>query len=234
MHDITPFLDARDTAEAIRGRLFAYPDIEPEKTALVIVDMQNVFCAPGQLVEVPMAREIVPNINRLAAAARASGMTVVWLRETLGTDAEQGWPIFFRFGMREDQQADFNAAMSPGSEGHQIYPDMEVEDGDLIINKRCFSAFAPGSSPLDQVLRERGIHAVIIAGTVTNVCCESTARDAYFLNYRIIFGSDLTAALSDEEHNATLKNMHYFFGDVRSTDDILDALKHNEHRFVEG
>jgi ureidoacrylate peracid hydrolase len=232
MHDIQPFLDARGRTEAVRGRMFAYPNIEPEKTALVIVDMQNVFCAPGQLVEVPTTREIVPNINALTRAARASGMTVVWLRQTLGEDAEQGWPIFFRFGMLPEQRETFNAAMTPGGEGHEIYPELTVADGDLVMNKRCFSAFAPGSSAIDNALRERGIHSLIITGTVTNVCCESTARDAYFLNYRQIFTSDATAAFSDEEHNATLLSMHSFFADVRSTGEILDALKHNEHRFA--
>ena len=233
MHDTQHFLDARGRAEELRGRLFAYPNLEPEKTALVIVDMQNVFCAPGALVEVPEAREIVDNINALTTAARAAGMSVVWLRHTSDKDTEQGWPVFFKFGMTPDRKQAYLDEMSPGSDGHQIYSGLTVEDSDLVVDKRRFSGFAPGSSTLDTVLRERGIDTVIITGTLTNVCCESTARDAYFLNYKIIFGSDSTACLSDEEHNASLMNMHYFFGDVRSTDDILTALRHNEHRFAE-
>lgn len=233
MHDIQPFLDVRDRAEAIRGRLFAYPELEPTKTALVIVDMQNVFCAPGGLVETPQARDIVPNINALTAAARAAGMAVVWLRQTLDEKAEQGWPIFFRFAMTPERKDGYLKAMRPGTQGHEIYSELTVEPTDIIINKMCFSGFAPGSSTLDTVLRGKGIDSVVIAGTLTNVCCESTARDANFLNYRIIFGSDITACLSDEEHNASLIAMHNFFGDVRSTEDILNALKHNEHRFRE-
>ncbi|WP_321389547.1 isochorismatase family cysteine hydrolase [Emcibacter sp.] len=233
MHDIQAFLDVRGRAVDIRGRLFAYPELEPEKTALVIVDMQNVFCAPGALVEVPEARDIVPNINSLTTAARAAGMPVVWLRHTSDKDTEQGWPVFFRFGMTPDRKDAYLDAMSLGAEGHQIYSGLEVADSDLIVDKRRFSGFAPGSSTLDTVLRERGIDNIIITGTLSNVCCESTARDAYFLNYGIIFPSDANACLSDDEHNATLVNMHSFFGDVRSTDDILTALQHNEHRFAE-
>lgn len=232
MHNTDAFMKGKDRAKEVRGRLFAYDRLEPAKTALVVVDMQNVFVEEGQLVEVPEARDIVPNINALAAACRAAGMTIVWIQHTLDKDAEQGWPVWFRFAMTPEDKARFKAAMAPGTDGHKLYPDLDVRDGDLTVYKRRYSAFVQGSSVLDIELRQRGIDSVIITGTLTNVCCESTARDAYFLNYNVLFASDGTACLSDEEHNATLLAMHNFFGDVRSTQEIVEALKNNEHRFA--
>jgi ureidoacrylate peracid hydrolase len=108
-----------------------------------------------------------------------------------------------------------------------------VHQNDIKVCKHQYSAFAPNSSMLDSILRKRGIDTLIIAGTLTNVCCESTARDAFFLNYRIVFLNDGTACLSDEEHNATLVSIHNFFGDVRSSSDVLKALQTNTGAFPE-
>jgi ureidoacrylate peracid hydrolase len=99
-----------------------------------------------------------------------------------------------------------------------------VRSSDLIIDKTRFSAFLPGASTIDAVLRARGIDTVVIAGTLSNVCCESSARDAMMLNYRLVFVSDANAALTDAEHNATLNNMVSVFGDVRGTDEVLALL----------
>lgn len=91
--------------------------------------------------------------------------------------------------------------------------------------KSRFSAFLQGSSDLDEQLRRRGVDTVLITGTVSNVCCESTARDAMMLNYRTIFVSDANATRTDEEHNATLGNMVMCFADVASTEEVLRQLE---------
>ena len=77
---------------------------------------------------------------------------------------------------------------------------------------------------MHQILQDRGIDTLIVTGTVTNCCCESTARDAMQLNYKVIFVSDGNAALSDAEHNATLNNMCALFADVMSTEEVVSAL----------
>jgi ureidoacrylate peracid hydrolase len=82
----------------------------------------------------------------------------------------------------------------------------------------------PGSSGLDTELRSRGIDTVLITGTATNVCCETSARDAMVLDYRVIMLSDANATWTDEEHAATLNNFLLFFGDVMSTDDAIARL----------
>ncbi len=93
------------------------------------------------------------------------------------------------------------------------------------MNKHRFAAFIPGTCDLHQLLQDRGIETLIISGTLTNCCCESTARDAMQLNYKVIFVSDANATLTDAEHNATLNNMCALFADVMSTAEVVDALR---------
>ena len=234
MHKTDKFEAQKARAIDVRGKLFAFETIDPERSALVVVDMQNVFCAKGQVVEVPEARDIVANVNELAAAFRARGMPVVWLQQTYDQDMDDGWNLWFDVMAPGDRKDAIVANMSRGTEGHELYPELDVQDGDIKVCKHQYSAFAPNSSMLDSILRKRGIDTIVIAGTLTNVCCESTARDAFFLNYRIVFLSDGTACLSDEEHNATLVSIHNFFGDVRSSSDVAQALKNNRGAFPTG
>jgi ureidoacrylate peracid hydrolase len=95
---------------------------------------------------------------------------------------------------------------------------------DLKVNKNRFGAFVPGSSNLHEILQARHIDTLIITGTATNICCESTARDAMMMNYKVIFVSDGTATFNDEEHNATLGTMLAMFADVMSTDEVVGCL----------
>jgi ureidoacrylate peracid hydrolase len=95
MHKIDTFKAVMGRAVEVRGKLFAFDKLDPARTALVVVDMQNVFVARGQVVEVPEARSIVANINELAAAFRAHGMAVVWLQQTYDQDMDDGWNLWF-------------------------------------------------------------------------------------------------------------------------------------------
>src|SRR4029079_15836999 len=116
------------------------------------------------------------------------------------------------------------AAFADGSYGHSLWPELEVLPGDIRVKKTRFGAFVPGSSDLHEVLADRNIDTVIITGTATNVCCESTARDAMMMNYKVIFVSDGTATHNDEEHNATLGIMLAMFADVMTTDEVVVRL----------
>src|SRR4030095_3323424 len=101
---------------------------------------------------------------------------------------------------------------------HELWATLDVRVEDLIVEKNRFSAFIQGSSNLAEVLRARGLDTILVTGTVTNVCCESTARDAMMLNFKTIMVSDGNAAVTDEDHNAALANFYLTFGDVMSTD----------------
>jgi ureidoacrylate peracid hydrolase len=202
-----------------RGKLNRYDEIVGPQTALVVIDLQNVFMQPGAAVEVPTAREIVPNVNRLAAAMRAVGGKVVWVQMTLN-DQEQSWSVFFEGERRREAFRQ----MQRGSHGHALYETLDVKADDLIVEKRRYSAFIQGASNINSILRGFGIDTVLITGTLTNVCCESSARDAMMLNYKVVFVSDANAALSDAEHNATLGTILRVFGDVATTDESIARL----------
>jgi ureidoacrylate peracid hydrolase len=224
MHKIEIPSWAVERAMARRGRLHPFDDLDPTRTALVVVDLQNGFMAPGQPAEVAQAREIVPNVNRLARATRAAGAS--------GVDPEHDYPrerkllVGLVRPFRPRGMGTTNAAgLYPRRFRPCPYPELEVAEGDLQVRKTRFSALIQGSSDLDAVLRARGIDTLIIVGTATNVCCESTARDAMMLNYKVFFVSDGNACRTDEEHNATLVSLMVMFADIRSTDETVTLLQ---------
>ena len=108
--------------------------------------------------------------------------------------------------------------------GFALWPGLDVKPDDLIVDKTRFGAFVPGSSELHEILQARGIDTLIITGTATNVCCESTARDAMQMNYKVIFVADGNATNTDAEHNATLNNMAALFADVMTTQELVGFL----------
>lgn len=191
--------------------------VAAERTALVVIDMQNHFLAPGSGGETPPARAIVPAVNRLAAALRDAGGLVVWVRTLFTEAALLTIPHFHRVLLTPERFAARSAALAEDAEGSALWPGLDVRDGDLIVGKTRYSAFIQGASDLDAILRARGIEAVLIAGTMTNACCESSARDAMMLNYRTTMVHDACASLRDDEHAAALINFYLFFGDVADT-----------------
>jgi ureidoacrylate peracid hydrolase len=185
--------------------------------------MQNHFVAEGFPVEIPIAREIVPAINRLAGTMRASGGQVVWI-QTTATGALEHWGNHHRYNLGPERAAIRLASLDESAEGFRLYPALDVQAGDLRVKKIKYSAFIAGSSDIDEKLKSRGIETLLITGTATNVCCESTARDAMMLDYRVIMVSDANAASTDEEHAATLNNFILFFGDVMTADEAVGRL----------
>jgi len=95
---------------------------------------------------------------------------------------------------------------------------------DLVLIKRRFGAFVPGSSDPHGRLQERGIDTLIISGTLSHVCCEATARDAMMMNYKVFFVADASATLTDAERGGTLSTMAGIFCDVRDTQSVLDLI----------
>jgi ureidoacrylate peracid hydrolase len=219
-----------DRVVARRGREHVFEDLDPAKTALIVVDMQNAFMLPGVAHALcPMAEKIVPNINRLAEAVRATGGTVVWIKTTFTDDVLQSWSTYYEMATPEQGRKRV-AALTADSKGHELWPALDVQASDLIVEKNRFSAFIQGSSNLADVLRGRGLDTLLITGTVTNVCCESTARDAMMLNFRTIMVTDGNAANTDEDHNAALCNFYLTFGDIMSTDFAIRCLQRNDQK----
>lgn len=210
-----------DRVVARRGHEHIFADLDPKRTALVVVDLQNGFMdeAVGHAV-CPAALDIVPNVNRLAAATRAAGGAVFWIRNThdpewvaiqdMATPAARARRVF---------------SMTEGTKGHALWPELDVRPEDEIVPKYRFSAFLPGASPLPDILRARGLDTVLITGTVTNICCESSARDAMMTNFRVIMVSDGNAAMTAEEHTASLTAFYLTFGDVMDTDMLIGLMR---------
>lgn len=220
---LPPEVVARVTAR--RGRPFAFPTLDPKRTALVVIDMQNAFMAPGAAAEIPTAREIVPNINAIAAALRRAGGLVSWIQ--VGVDPTQaggGWPVLYGTLFSEATSAGYIAQLTPGTEGYALWPGLDTHAGDLVLHKSRFSAFLPGTCELAERLAERNIDTAIITGTLTNVCCESSARDAMMRGFKVIMVADANATRSDAEHTASLVAIHQVFGDVRTTADVVRML----------
>lgn len=207
-----------------QGRWNVHDDVPPEQTAFVVVDMQNYFMAPGQQVEVPEAREIVPNVNRLADALRRAGGHVVWVRTVSNAESLRDWSHFHRVLNTPERSARRAVALEPDAFGAQLWSGLDVRVTDLQIEKTRYSAFIQGASQLESELRQRGITAVWIGGTTTNTCCECTARDAMLLDFRTTMVSDCNADHTEEEHAATLIAFCSKFGDVASSGDLIARL----------
>ena len=203
-----------------RGRVHMHPSIDPAKTALVVIDMQNTFCAEGSPAEVATSRGIVPNLNALTPKLRELGVPVIWVlhaNESYGQYSD--WDMFYNHIVAGDIRERTLQANSP--ENQAVYTELQTEPGDITIVKNRYSALIPGSSSLERVLRSRGIDTILIAGTKTNVCCESTARDAMMLDFKVVMLSDCCASLSDEEHRSALENIVQQFGNVVDSKELF-------------
>jgi ureidoacrylate peracid hydrolase len=207
---------------ALRGRLHRWEKLTGAKAALLVIDMQNGFLLPGMPFEVPAGREIIPNINRLAHLVRTLGGRVVWVRMTLAAQ-ESEWSVFFDGLAGPSAVRTMPDLFRPGSPGFELHAELDVRAEDSQIVKTRYSALHPRSSDLAKALADAGLDTVIVTGTLTNICCESTARDAMMHNFKVVFVADATATISDEEHNATLINVLRAFGDVRTTDAVIAA-----------
>ena len=217
-----------------RGVAHSHANLNPSTTALIVVDLQNGFMVEEHAAAyVPEAVNIVPNVNRLAEAVRETGGKVFWIRNTVNAGNEKSWSNWYAMMSHDPlRTAKRRAAFQDGAIGHQLYPDLIVEPQDETVLKYRFSAMIQGSSDLHDRLKAQGFDTVLITGTVTSVCCESTARDAMMLNYKTIMVSDGNAAMTDAEHNASLTAFYATFGDVMDTDTIIGCLYKNAERKV--
>ena len=202
-----------------RGRLRVFDRFEPTETALVVVDMQEFYVR-----DVPPAVAIIPNINRIAAAVRDRGGVVAWVKMVAGEGGRSLWPLYHDHFFTPENGARHRDNLTEGAPGQELHADLDVRPGDLVANKSRFSAFIPGRSDLPGLLEARGIRNVIITGMLTNFCCETSARDAMMLDYRVAMVSDANAARYAEDHNIGFTTVFQSFGDVVSTAETIDEI----------
>lgn len=192
--------------------------LRPAHTALLVIDMQNDFCADGGYIETVVGKDaaacraVAAPIMALVAEARTNAVPVYWIRANYELD---GLPAGLRvkFGGRGDGAV----CCAPGSWGANFF-DVAPLANEAIIEKRCYSAFR--GTDLDTRLRTAAVRTVVLAGVQTNICIESTLRDASSLGFHVVVAADCVASHTPDLHDATLKNAAFVFGDVLSRREI--------------
>jgi ureidoacrylate peracid hydrolase len=203
------------------GTVSILDKVDPSKTALIVIDMQNYFWMEDlSVLYTPEAAGIVDNINALTQSARAVDIPTYWVQHTF----TEGWKSWYEKTTKGSVAREMIANTAPGSYGYEIHECMDVRQEDTRVKKSRYSAMLPNSSDLDRLLRERGIDTLIITGALTNCCCESTARDAMMMDYDVVFVSDANATRSEQQHQATLVSMMQLFADVRDTNATISLL----------
>jgi ureidoacrylate peracid hydrolase len=226
VHQVQIRSEILDRVLSRRGRIHWFDSLSPAKTALVVVDMQNTFCEAGAPAEVPTSRGIVSNINALTQGLRARGVPVIWvLHANTHHNKHSDWEVFFNHVVADEVRQRTIESLAPGRQ--QVWSELTTEPHDLTIIKNRYSALIAGSSSLERVLRNLGVDTILVAGTKTNVCCEATARDAMMIDFKVVMVSDCCAALSDDEHRASLETIIQQFGDVLTCGEVLDRLDGN-------
>ncbi|GAC1325054.1 MAG: cysteine hydrolase [Chloroflexota bacterium] len=198
--------------------------IDPATTAVIVVDVQNDFCDSNSPLakfgmDLSAAQRMVPRLLHLIDAARGAGTTIVWVK-MIQTDYTFS-PVAHEQRLRTRPNSQMICV--EGSWGADFYR-VENEPGEPVILKHRYSAFV--DTDLELILRSRGIKSVILTGVATNVCVESTARDAYMRDYYVTFVDDCSAAYDADKHAATLRNMDDHFGVVTTSDAIMETWQH--------
>ncbi len=188
--------------------------IDPRHTAVIVIDMQNGFCDPSDF---PDSVPMLPRLRRFLDEARRAGVQLIFTQvvhdETTDTEV---WTS------RRRGRPGAHEIVHSGTAGADYHPDFLPQPGDLAIVKHRYSAFI--GTPLEVHLRALGIQTVVMTGIATNVCVESTARDAFQREFYVVLAEDCCAAASRALHDGTVENIHRYFGGlVTSSDEILEA-----------
>jgi ureidoacrylate peracid hydrolase len=186
--------------------------LNPIKSALLVVDMQSFFLDPASPSFTCGGLAILPNLKRLVQAYRSRGLPVIYTRHVhhpgLLDAGIMGWW--------------WKGMCLEGTPESEVHPELAPQPGEKEILKHRYSAFY--NTDLETILRVMKVEDLVITGIMTNMCCESTARDAYFRDYRVFFLADATGSITEEMHLASLLNLAFGFAWVTSVDTILEQL----------
>ncbi|MGB4768129.1 MAG: isochorismatase family cysteine hydrolase [Candidatus Saccharimonas sp.] len=199
-----------------RGRMHAYPTLNPANTALVVIDFDTGSVTHGTTEEI---RSFMPLVNSLAKTVREHGGTVAWVTTPIAKATKNMRAVYGEAftKMNEEEGAE-------GGTAHTVWHELDALPDDVYATKQGASAFFPGKSNLHEQLQKRGVTSLLIAGLVTNVCCESSARDACELEYEVTMVSDCLWGHKEGQHDATLATFYRNFGDVRPSSNIQSLI----------
>jgi ureidoacrylate peracid hydrolase len=199
--------------------------IDPSKKALVVVDMQNAYCheqgsLAGQGFDISACRDVIGNVGKVIETCRKSGVPVIFLYLAFDKDYKDGgamahevWPFFKEKG-----------GLLDGTWDAAIVDELQPLSEEAVIRKTRYSGFS--GTNLDYRLRYMGVETLIICGVTTNICVESTVRDAFHLGYKVVLISDGTAEIDEERYQASLKTVEYAFGKVITAEQLASFLDH--------
>jgi ureidoacrylate peracid hydrolase len=157
------------------------------------------------------------------------GVPVFWVLHANSRIGDKSdWELFFNTIVADDVREKTLDSLTAAKQ--TVWSALITAPSDQVVLKNRYSALIPGSSPLERMLRGMGIDTILVAGTKTNVCCESTARDAMMLDFKVVLVEDCCAALSDDEHRGALENIIQQFGDVMTANEVLIRLRQLENR----
>lgn len=177
--------------------------------ALIVVDMQNTFIHPDGPIYMPAGAAIVDKIAAVANAFRAAGRPVFYTRQAEDPAGGNAGMMAYWWGGSSPKEGTWEAA---------IFEGLAPQPGDVVIPKIRYDAFV--ATDLDLRLREAGVKDLAITGVMTNLCCESTARDAFMRDFRVFFAADGTAAPSLDFHRSSLLNLAFGFAYVLTCDEL--------------
>ena len=202
--------------------------VAPAHTALLVVDVQNDFCSPAGMMsaeglDVRAAVTTAERLEDFIAAARGAGALVVFVRSVLSSDDNRYLSdvILEQATRRRAGSYTLRPVCVDGAFGGDFYGNVRPAPGDPVVTKHRYSAFL--RTDLETILRTAGIRTVVLAGVATNVCVETTARDAFMRDFYVVLSSDGTAAYSGAEHEATLTTIDRYFGQVASIAEVATA-----------
>jgi len=179
--------------------------VDPKHAALLVIDMQNFFRG--------IVRPILKNVSRVIETCRQKDIPIVFTQHGHVDPQSDGGALAQWWG----------EVILHGTTDWKFLPEIKIESKDKILPKKRYSAFY--ETDLERFLRSKGIRDLIISGVMTNLCCETTARDAFMRDYRVFFLIDGTATGKDEHHLATLKNLGFGFAYLMTCDELIQMLK---------
>jgi ureidoacrylate peracid hydrolase len=202
--------------------------VNPEHTALIVVDMQNDFCAPGGMMhaeglELEAVQTMAGKLPALIDSARRAGALVVFVRNVYSSEGNQflsdAW--LEQASRRRGDSYTRRDICAAGSWEGDFYGDIRPLPGEPLVTKHRCSAFH--NTDLDSILRAHGIRTLVMTGVATNVCVETTARDGFVRDYYIVFTTDGTACYSDADQASTVSLIDRFFGTVSTVAEVAEV-----------
>jgi ureidoacrylate peracid hydrolase len=190
-------------------------------TALIVIDVQNDFCAEGGLVarggrDVSAAQDMARRLPALIAGARKGSVLVVFVRSFYSTDRNVFLSDVWLEQAARKQGGGYTLTpvCGEGAWDGDYYGDVRPMPDDIVVTKHRYGAFY--ATDLEMILRSHGIRTIVLTGVSTNVCVETTAREGFVRDFYTVVVGDGTAAYSAEEHETTLKTIDRFFGEITS------------------